>query len=601
MDVRTLDSFNAKYLDADKFKKTFVPSPAFDVVAKNGPVLVVGPRGSGKTTLLKMLGNEILPYWNHKNSCNYKENIKFEGVYVPADSVWADRIRALKNSGISEEVSELFASCAFSTNVYLCAIEAIARSFSLEIKKNPSLGEKIAESLDYAICMIADFLQIDLDRNSFLSLKYGLKARMKFLGEYAKRKSIFGELNVSDLEKDIEFIYMDLDETLEVIFDCYDKIFNRSGVRWAILLDEFEVAPESLQRDIMNKLRSSSKKHIYKIALVPCGKHLEGNNSASSKNDYDVLQLWSRGFDQNKQFCKDILESRFGIRDPESVFGTSDYVEAKRIPSEDIVKSLNELVSKDPGFKDYIDNKGIKVEEVLSDSPRGDELRKIAPEIIFRNSFKDSNGKTKRKESLPGFYAGWQSIVKISEGNPRWIMSTITSLYETLNEREINCIPKDLQARQITNTTSAFKSMIATTALEDNMGITTNISPISLINKLADFIRQETVKGNFKSDPYGHFMIDRNVDEDLKSTLQIAFNHGAIVSLEKGNNVDIWDYKDLDGHRFRLSYLFSPVYKLPVRLGKKLNLSLALLDTMPEKSKVGNSKDPQIGLAFDDE
>jgi|TARA_B100000676_G_scaffold311863_1_gene383450 energy-coupling factor transporter ATP-binding protein EcfA2 len=576
MESKTLDSFNAKYLDSDDFKRTFVPSSSFDKVAKNAPVLVVGARGSGKTTLLKMLSNDILPFWEHENSDSYRKSIKLEGIYVPADSVWGDRIRALRKSGCCEHASELFASTVFSTNVYLCTIDAISRSLNIDVQENLQVDKNLSDRLKKSIKSIADYLQLDIDSHSLTSIKHSLRKRMNFLGEYAKKTAIKGGLTIESLEKDIPFIYMELDSTLESILDCYDEVFSRQGLRWAVLLDEFEVAPEALQKDIIRKLRSQSKKHLYKIALVPCGRHLDSNHIVSAKNDYEVLQLWSRSFEQNKAFCRDILQSRFNISDPESIFGESDFVEVNKIDPQLLGSSFQELYEKDQEFRKYIDRKGFIIGELYTDSPKVDELRKIGPEVIFRNFFKNSKGSIKRRDTLDDFYSGWNAIVKISEGNPRWIMATISSLVDHIKSSGKKTISKSIQAREIKLTTNAFKSMIATTALEDNMGITTKTAPIVLIEKLVDYIKDQNLGTDFKANPYGKFEIDRNVNEDFRSALRIAFNHGAIIALDQPQGNDIWSLRDLENKTFRLSYLLSAAYSLPLRHGKKVKLSLAL-------------------------
>jgi len=606
MNGRILDSFNAKYLDPDKFSQTFVPSSDFNKVIKNEPILIVGARGSGKTTLLKMLGNDILPFWEHEKAEDYRSNIKFEGVYVPADSVWANRIRILKEANISDDVSEEFAKAAFSTHVCLCTIEALERSLSYKIEKDSSLGNIIIDKLNLELKNIVEYLKLHIDNPSFQDIKHALRKRMRFLGEYVKSKAILGQLTHTDLQNDIAFINMDLDFTLESIFDSFDNVFNSKGIRWVVLLDEFEVAPESLQQDIISRLRSSSKKHIYKIALVPCGKHLDKSYTASSKNDYDVLQLWKRNFEQNIEFCKGMLASRFSITDPERIFGASDYVESNKIPNEILKKSFTELFKKDESFNNYLINKSIDLDSLFEESDsRDDNLRKISPDVIFRNLQKSSKGMGKRLDNLPGFYTGWNAIVKISEGNPRWIMSTISSLIEITGDINKK-IPQSKQLKAINQTTKAFKSMIGTTAITDNMGISTNTSVIELIGILENYIRNQYVNNPFKSDPYGHFVIDNKVSNDIKNTIRIALNHGAVVSLDSDLSEDIWSFNALSNHRFRLSYLLAPVYKLPLRKGKKVNLSSVLdekfknesLKESMDKGKFTTNKIPkdQIGL-----
>ena len=118
--------------------------------------------------------------------------------------------------------------------------------------------------------------------------------------------------------------------------------------------------------------------------------------------------------------------------------------------------------------------------------------------------------------------------------------------------------------------------MIASTARKNNMGISTEESPFNLIKQISDYFKIQILDTKFSPDPSGTFIVDKNTPIEVEKALKIALNHGAIVALDQ--NDDIWDFKKLFGKRFRLSYLFSPYFNLPLRMEKSVNLSTILVD-----------------------
>ncbi|TOQ08493.1 ORC-CDC6 family AAA ATPase, partial [Vibrio parahaemolyticus] len=71
-----------------------------------------------------------------------------------------------------------------------------------------------------------------------------------------------------------------------------------------------------------------------------------------------------------------------------------------------------------------------------------------------------------------------------------------------------------------------------------------------------------------------------NVTPDVESALMIAWNYGAIVSIDSDNTFGTYD--SLKGMRFRLSYLLSPKFKLNLTTGGAISLS-SILDTNRSK------------------
>ena len=240
------------------------------------------------------------------------------------------------------------------------------------------------------------------------------------------------------------------------------------------------------------------------------------------------------------------------------------------------LKEFEELYGKDNSFKEYIDNKKIDFRSAFSGvSSPGSTERKIAPRVAFRNCYLNSAGHRKGRSTIPeDFYSGWDAITRISEGNPRWLIATLNKL---LSEVKENFVARDKQCSKIKSAATTFDAMIATTALNDNMGVSTSTPPHDLIHKIGDYFNRQLITEKFSPDPPGTFEVDGYISEDVENSLRIALNHGAIVSLDEIQ--DIWEYKSLKGKRFRISYLLSPVLELPLRMEKSIQLSTILKDS----------------------
>lgn len=104
------------------------------------------------------------------------------------------------------------------------------------------------------------------------------------------------------------------------------------------------------------------------------------------------------------------------------------------------------------------------------------------------------------------------------------------------------------------------------------------------------------------------FEVDADIDENLENCLRLALNHGAIVCYERADSIG--GYGSLRGKRFRLSHLLAPVFKLPVRKSKQVQLSailekravqntLVAKDNKPRAASIPKGTAPQIQIGFD--
>lgn len=564
-----LDSFNAKHLKSEEIASTFVSSQLFKDTAQDGHTILIGPRGSGKTTFLRMLSNDTWPKWYQKQS-GLVSDVNYEGVYVPGDIVWGEMMNALLEAGVSKQCSNEFSYAAFCTHVFISTIESIEYSIQQYANSNSTYSlEKLQDSFQ----AISKILMLNMDKVSLHRIRLELNQRLNELGHFLRDCVFNSDLSIELLRNKLPYSLIDLTIALESIFSSIDSALGRTEHRWAILLDEFEIAPEYLLDKVISNMRSAAKKLMFKVALVPCGPHQKIKSQTSSIHDFSIVELWYRNPKECTHFCRSLLTNRFGVADPVKVFGRTKFSSTKPIQAkEEWKRNFEELQSKDQSFRTFLISSKINIEEQLVlDGPSNSTIRKIAPLVAFRNAFLNNNGKRKGRKALPEFYSGWEALTRITEGNPRWLLASVNSLF---NEFGIEHVDPTSQFSQINAVSTAYSAMLRTTALSNNMGISTKTSPFALLQKIANYFNERLIDSPFSSSVPGTFVVDDKISDDEHNALMISWNHGAIVLVDK--NKPFGTYSNLIGMRFRISFLLAPIFDLLLRVDPSISLSSIL-------------------------
>lgn len=143
-------------------------------------------------------------------------------------------------------------------------------------------------------------------------------------------------------------------------------------------------------------------------------------------------------------------------------------------------------------------------------------------------------------------------------------------------------VSDSVQTSEIAKTRNRFRALLSTIPVpsspESRRGL------LTFIDSLGESFRESIVAADFSSDPVGTFTVDSSASEGLIEALGSAVNTGAIVHVPDETGTAM--LTSMRGKRFRLSYLLSTHYGLPLRLERAASLRHVLAKSSTEDSVV---------------
>lgn len=241
-----LSAFNAKAMSFEEVARQFVVSEKFQQLAGQWNSLLVGPRGSGKTTLLKMLSLPGLRAWNGKEADRYRSTLRYTGIYVPSDIAWGEMVRALGNGQLKSQCFDLISEAAFTTNVFLATLNTIQQR--LEGSKYPA--DTTYRSLNFDITNVEQFVEFAAEvwklsprALTIRSLQASLSNRLLDIRQQALRVAEHQSPNTDLVFQLLPYAGIAAITATSHVLTAFDDLAGERDGLWALLLDEFEVAP----------------------------------------------------------------------------------------------------------------------------------------------------------------------------------------------------------------------------------------------------------------------------------------------------------------------------------------------------------------------
>jgi hypothetical protein len=614
------DSFNARALNAIDVARTFVPSEHFNSLLKRRHTIVLGPRGSGKTTLLKMLQPTALEHWVHPLAQEYRDQIDFTGVFIATDISWGEQISALGNHRLDADSHRQLSIATFTTHVLraliMAMIDRIGPSTSHVSFRRVDLPLQSESALVSQLCRA---WHLKPEVLTLLSLKHSLSDRLSVIKELASKEALLDKEGRLKRIASNEALHIHFIQSCSMAIELFDDMAGQQDSKWALMFDELELSPVWIQDELVQALRSTDGRLLFKLALNPYSESellLKGPLSAAPGQDFDQIPLWYAEKRDAYDFCMNLwyqmLElRRLPQRDPRKVLGNS-YFETRPTDWTGERNAYNitsrvgsrflELSNKDASFRQYLKDNNLDLDtmHLLEPNERAATVRKIAPIVALREFYRRSDhegtanaGDRSRKREV--LYSGADSVFAISEGNPRWFIGIVSKLLDRWDNPEKNRIPPPVQAQELRRAAERFAALLKTLPTSDNMPIEV-FGAFEIVKHVAKYFRREAVSADFRPEPPGTLIVDDDVDDETLVSLKQALNSGALVYIPEDEGQLI--LTSLRHKRFRVAYLLAPLYGIPIRLGKGISLS-SILQGKERRSKKSLKDDPSPLSLFD--
>lgn len=645
----TFESFNAKNIPNEAISKSFISNEEFFQIAQNNHTLIMGPRGCGKTTMLKMLTTPALHNWRTKNDReqNLRQHLPFISIYIPADEIWQEQFREMEDSLSKYPLQwQRIREAIFTTNVHISFVKSIREYTSIKqnensIEKESAICDAIKRSFQLKETAIPTLktIQTELEfRFSDIFIKY---KRIIDLGE-----SDFDDFYRIDFIKSLLPVITEFESNYNINSStrwalCFDELELVPKDIFIRLLRYLRAVPQK----ILFKLSTAP------TLSFDLFESSSDSPNAKKDHDYDNVTMWPDTSEKSSRyriFCKELALNKIGealrfrynknisftLND---IFGEFDYAIPLSVIKSTFPKEKGKELSKlvDPDAKSYekgsiewvaireyanidaqfaelLESKKISSLNPESTVKQRDEFLRKIMEIVFNRLIflryrKGEKGELLKTEvggnTNPRFYFGTQTILQIVDGNPRYLIGLIDDFlkhisYEVHTEKLSRVAPStqhtliESTAERLMNKFKSVPLLRGNAEIDIVMTIKTKDHLSKVITDIGNYFKKRINTEKMSTDPPSCFVIDGKSikDHHLLQQIKMGVYLGAFIALPRhSGELDSYD-ENLSGERFRLTYLLSPLFNLPIRQYKAISLETCRVQ----------SNDPNTGqLKFD--
>ena len=579
---------NAKKMSPEEIGRTFVLLAQFDHLVGPDHSYLVGPRGSGKTTLLRMLQGAALMEWEHPRADDYRRRIKYSSVFLPADRLWVSQ--ASLDNEVEAESTNPFSISAFCTQMLTALIETLQYRIGFyEDSNRPIHLPAQLSSRDEASLVgeCAEAWRLTVRSNTLNSLLGALDLRLNNLATIMDPESLQVARGV-DLIAELPWLSLSPIEAFRFGIRCANRYTRQVGHRWALLLDEMELAPRSVHRALTSALRGGERSLVLKLSFSPFDRYIGSSGltgGAVEGNDFRAIYLWYGSKTGSNRFARGLWGRMSGEllgtpAPPVRVLGSSQIDVTGttwHAPSDDHTRLIKQMYEADPSFAAYLKKRKLDVNNLdsLSYNSQSSTVRKMYPLLVFRDAlltFKNGRSSRRSRKKVTEIFTGADAIFAALEGNPRWMKAVFSNLLANYSPGDV--VDRGFQFDSLRNSAERFESLLRVLP-GDNEQYT--FSVLDLLDSISRNLNRRIV-GQFTADPPLSFKVGSDVPSDVQAALKTALSAGAIVHLRTNNSPPV--LSSLVGEKFRLAYLLCirNDLELPLRLGKTIELSKILAD-----------------------
>ena len=606
-------SYKAEWLRGKIFD--FFATPAyFGMFKDNRPCILQGARGTGKTTVLRGLSYQGQYALLNKNMEQFDQN-EFIGLYYRVNT---NHVHAFQGRGILDsDWSRIF---AHYFNLLFCW--EISKFLQWHQAKSGS-----DEVLPTQACnLIATSLLIDKTICSFEMLCNELESAMY---EF--------QSNVNNI-KDIEIPRLSmLGDPIKLFVEQALTLKQFKGKMFYLLIDEYENLLDSQQQSINTLLKHVPESYTFKIGVREMGWRVKFTQNKeellNDPADYTLINISEEFSSRDKRnsfasFAKDVCDRRISelfegenadlgkslsIDDALQGISIEKESELLKITTSDYYQHFTEFEQKScrkldihPLYKFFLaywaDIHHKSLEEIVYDY----ELNMRKWNVRYENYKYGLLFKIRRGRGATGiqkYYAGWNTYVKLANGNIRYLMELVYKAYYLYlqNDGDITKpIPPNLQTKAAQDV--GWKNL---TELEGTWNKGVQIT--KLVQALGSLFAKIAVYRGKLAPELVQFDIDGEIKPQTKEIIDASLMNLALIRM----SMNKMSGKEIKTYQYSLHPIFAPYFQFSFRRKRKLSLtdedimgcvenSEATVDAILRRKKIvldtGNADGKQLTL-----
>lgn len=564
-------SYRAEWLRGKIFD--FFAEPSYFVALQdNRPCVLQGGRGTGKTTVLRGL-SYCGQYALLNSSISEFDKNQYIGIYYRVNT---NHVRAFVGGGINEK--EWLKIFGHYFNLVIC------REILVFIKWHKEICEEDEELSSRLCTLIAKSLHLNGDCEDFESLLESIELTM-----YEFQSEIN---NISDEKHPKTSMPGD---PIKLVTEYAISLNQFQGKMFYILVDEYENLENYQQQCINSLIKHNTEFYTFKIGVRELGwriKHtLNTDELLHDPADYVLINIEENFTEENhfNDFAKNVCQQRI-----KQLFSSEDAVSysiEKALPSLSMedeailleVKKTPQLLK----YKDLPQKTQDKVEDIsllykffLSNWA---EIHNQSLEMIITEYFKNKTQwntryenykysmlfkirKGRGKVGIQKYYAGWNTYLKLANGNIRFLMELVYRTYEKhLNDNNYLALSVSFK-----NQTEAAQE-VGMKNLKELEGLWRNGSQLTKLLLGFGRIFNVLISENGKNAPeINQIFIKGNISDECDEILSAAVMNVAFVRI-LGNKLST--KSATRDYLYTIHPIYAPYFVFGYRRKRKMDIS----------------------------
>ena len=565
-------SYRAEWLK-DNIFNLFAAPYYFAELQGVRPCVLQGGRGTGKTTLLRGLSYQG-QYAFHSNDIQLFDEVDFIGIYHRVNT---NHVRAF----VGEELNEVQWQRVFAHyfNIMVC------KEILCFVKWHSEKTNTDQELSEFSCRLIAKSINIE---QACINIDSLLEALDLCMYEFQSSVNNIGD-NYSSLKLSMS------GDPIVIVTEHVLSLKQFKGKVFYILLDEYENFTDYQQKMVNTLIKHSTDSYTFKIGVRELGwriKHTlnsdellydpadyvlinieekltEGNNSYFSEFARNVCQQRiSQLFTDDQAVEYNIVKAlgELSIEDEAILLDVRNhdyYKKYKSLPQklQDLTSNLSPLFCFFITLWGEIHNEGLEdnVEKYIQ-NPKQWKTR--YDNYSYETLFKIRKGKV----GIQKYYSGWNTYVKLANGNIRYLMQLIYLAYE----KHLNSNEDLFQQVSPKNQTLAAQE-VGKKNLMELEGLWRDGSKLTKLLLSFGRIFNVLASEEIKSAPeQNQFAFDKEISKESKEILDAAVMHLALVRIP-GNKFS--SYSESKEYMYTLHPIYSPYFVFSYRKKRKISIN----------------------------